>query len=314
MSETEHRVEDGALEQDDAIIGKAFRWSLLAILLIAGLVAALIFSSRGSDESAVVVETETQAPEQLATTGDRAPAAVTFTDVTDDWGIGFRHNNGAYGERLLPETMGSGVAVFDFDNDGDMDLFFVNSRDWPWRQEQRDSAFALYRNDGRGMFVDVSAAANVPEGVYGMGVAAGDFDADGYTDLLLTAVGENLLLKNVDGQRFEEVASQAGVQGAGNAWSTGAAFFDADRDDDLDLYVSNYVEWSRDIDLEVDYQLTGIGRAFGPPANYAGTQDYFYLNNGDGTFADHSEWVEVFNPSTGQAVGQRACCITRRYR
>lgn len=304
MTEAQNNRDDLPPEQDDEIIGTAFRWSVLAFAVAAVIIATVIFSRGGEEAAPVVSETEARAPEQLSRMSDHAPTAVRFVDVTDQWGIDFAHNPGGDGERMLPETMGSGVALFDFDNDGDMDLFFVNAKDWPWQQDKRGSQFGLFRNDGEGKFTDIGQMAGVPQGVYGMGVAAGDYDLDGYTDLLVTTVGRNLLLRNVGGEKLIDVTEQAGVRGDDDAWSTSAAFFDADRDGDLDLYVANYVEWSRDIDLEVDYQLTGIGRAFGPPANYAGTQDYFYLNNGDGTFKDESSRVEVFNPATGLAMGK----------
>ena len=112
------------------------------------------------------------------------------------------------------------------------------------------------------------------------------------------------MFRNRDGQRFEDVTREAGVGGNAADWGTSAAFVDYDRDGDLDLFAANYVRWSRDIDFEVDYQLTGIGRAYGPPTNYAGTQSYLFRNDGDGRFADVSELVAVSNPATGEPVGK----------
>ncbi|MCZ6559776.1 MAG: CRTAC1 family protein [Gammaproteobacteria bacterium] len=292
------------MEQDDAIIGQVFRWSLLVMIGLALIVLIVLFAGSREEQALPVAEAPLAGPEELAETGEQSPPQVGFSDMADEWGIKFVHENGAYGERLLPETMGSGVAIFDFDRDGDQDLFFVNGKSWPWQGESDDATQALYRNDGEQGFTDVSAATGVDMKLYGMGVVTADFDNDGWTDIFITAVGGNRLLRNIDGDHFVDVTAAAGVAGDNTAWSTAAVFFDADNDADLDLYVANYVEWSRDIDLEVDYQLTGIGRAFGPPANYAGTQAYFYLNNGDGSFSDRSDWVQVFNPATGQAMGK----------
>ncbi len=297
-------AEPDLMEQDDEIIGRVFRWSLLVMIGLAVVVLIVLFSGRGEKRTAPVEEARLAGPERLTRTRDRSPPQVHFSDMADDWGIDFVHENGAYGERLLPETMGSGVAIFDYDRDGDQDLFFVNGKSWPWRGQTAGATQRLYRNDGDRGFTDVSAATGVNLELYGMGVATADFDNDGWTDIFITAVGGNRLLRNMGGDHFVDVGAAAGVAGDDDAWSTAAVFFDADNDADLDLFVANYVEWSRDIDLEVDYRLTGIGRAFGPPANYAGTQAYFYLNNGDGSFADKSEWVQVFNPATGEAMGK----------
>ncbi len=293
-----------SMEQDDAIIGRVFRWSLLVMIGLALIVLIVLFSGGQEEQPAPVAEVPLAGPEELAEIGDRSPPQVDFSNMADEWGIDFIHENGAYGERLLPETMGSGVAIFDFDRDGDQDLFFVNGKSWPWQDVASEATQTLYRNDGKQGFTDVSAATGVDLTLYGMGVATVDFDNDGWTDIFITAVGGNRLLRNIGGDHFVDVTAAAGVSGDDDMWSTAAVFFDADNDADLDLYVANYVEWSRDIDLEVDYQLTGIGRAFGPPANYAGTQPYFYLNNGDGSFSNRSAWVQVINPATGHAMGK----------
>ncbi|HEX2165330.1 MAG TPA: CRTAC1 family protein, partial [Thermoanaerobaculia bacterium] len=163
----------------------------------------------------------------------------------------------------------------------------------------------LYANDGRGRFTDATAAAGLAVTFYGQGVAVGDVENDGDPDLFFTAVGPNRMFENRRG-RFVEVTAAAGVAGAPDAWSTAAAFFDADRDGDLDLYVGNYVRWSRRIDFEVDYRLTGVGRAYGPPANYEGTYSLLYENTGGGRFRDVSAaaGVRVDNPATGLPAGK----------
>ena len=230
---------------------------------------------------------------------------LPFTDITAEVGIDFVHESGAYGERLLPETMGGGVAFFDYDNDGDQDLLLVNSRRWPWREDAANATSRLYRNRGDGTFDDVSAATGMALHLYGMGVAVGDYDGDGFVDVLVTAVGANRLLRNMAGERFVDVTAAAGVAGAEDAWSTSAAFLDYDGDGDLDLFVCNYVAWSPAIDRAVDFRLTGIGRAYGPPTDFPGTHSYLYRND-DGAFVDVSlaAGIQVAHPATGLAMGK----------
>ncbi len=219
-----------------------------------------------------------------------APAA-RFVDVTTDAGLGaFLRVNGATGEKLLPETSGGGGALVDVDNDGDLDVVLVNGRAWPWTPAGGPaprSTVVLYTNDGKGHFTDTTAAAGIAVPSYGMGVAAGDFDNDGWTDLYITAVGRNVLLENVGG-RFHDITAQAGVAGGADQWSTCATWFDADTDGDLDLFVCNYVRWSRDIDRAQDFSLAGVGRAYGPPRNFAGAAPLFFVNQGDGRFTERA--------------------------
>lgn len=291
---------------DDRAIGRALRysvWVLLAGLLIG---IALWWASQSTPTSTTVQEAPLQPP-QAAQQAQRSPPAVRFTEVSREWGIAFRHHNGAYGERLLPETMGGGVAIFDFDNDGQQDLLFVNSSDWPWREQNRPAATsALYRNLGQGRFVDATKGSGLDVPLYGMGVAIADVDGDGLRDVFLTAVGANRLYRNLGNGRFEDATATAGVAGDPQAWSTGALFFDFDRDGLVDLFVLDYVQWSREIDTEIDYRLTGIGRAYGPPMNYAGTHSTLYRNLGGGRFEDVSAaaGIQVNNPATGLPMGK----------
>ena len=247
-----------------------------------------------------------QAGPQLPAPPTVAAPSIPFTDITAAAGIDFVHRTGAYGERLLPETMGGGVAFLDYDNDGHPDLLFVNSMDWPWQPEpERPATSHLYRNLGDGTFADVTAATGMALTLYGMGVAAGDYDGDGYVDAFIAAVGGNRLYRNVGGERFEDVTELAGVGGDGKTWSTSAAFFDFDGDRDLDLFVCNYVGWSPEVDREVDFRLTGIGRAYGPPTDFPGTHSWLYRNDG-GTFVEVSAeaGIEVANSTTGAPVGK----------
>ena len=196
------------------------------------------------------------------------------------------------------------VAFLDFDNDGDQDLLFVNSSSWPWREPDPAAAAALYLNRGDGVFDQVEVGLAEP--LYGMGVAVGDYDGDGYPDVFLSALGANRLYRNLEGKTFSDVTEAPGVAGDPDQWSTSAAFLDFDRDGDLDLFVTNYVKWSRDIDLAVDYRLAGIGRAYGPPTNYPGTQSYLYENQDGRRFIDVSEQagIHIKHPTDGTAIGK----------
>lgn len=298
---------DEDVPQDDRIIGRAIRISLLVVAGLGALgLATWLVVNREAPEETVQEVPRTEAQSLTAATDVTQPE-LGFTDVTRSAGIDFVHVNGAYGERLLPETMGGGLAIFDYDNDGRQDLLFIDSRRWPWRDSgRRGGAPRLYRNLGDLRFEEVTEAAGLAElSLYGMGVSVADFDGDGYRDLYITAVGPNRMLRNVDGERFEDVTEAMGVSGGEDDWSTCAAFFDADNDGDLDLFVCNYVEWSRRIDQKVDYRLTGIGRAYGPPTNYAGTFSMLFRNDG-GQFTDVSEQagIQVTNPATDLPAGK----------
>jgi len=229
-------------------------------------------------------------PDALAKAVAEIPIAK-FTDVTTASGLAFVHQNGGYGDKLLPETMGGGVAFFDFDNDGDADLLFINSTHWPWKAPaagQKAPTMALYRNDGTGRFEDVTAGSGLDISHYGMGVAVGDYDNDGLPDALITGVGGNRLFHNRGSGKFEDVTAAAGVGGSTNDWSTSAAWIDYDNDGDLDLFICHYVRWSKEIDLEVGYKFDGVTRAYGPPMNFEGTFPSLYRNEGRGRFMDVS--------------------------
>jgi len=259
------------------------------------------------EASRSVQETPLTAPESAERSGKEIPDA-TFSNITSQSGITFEHENGAYGEKLLPETMGGGVAFFDFDNDGDEDLLFVNSSHWPWRRPSGEKAptIALYRNDGTGRFDDVTAGCGLNVRLYGMGVATGDYDNDGLVDVLITGVGGNQLFHNLGKGKFGDVTSAAGVADSTNDWSTSAAWIDFDNDGDLDLFVSHYVRWSKEIDLEVGYKFDGVTRAYGPPMNFEGTFPSLYRNDGQGRFTDvsASSGVQVRNSSTGKPMAK----------
>lgn len=304
-------VEYEEVTHDDAVIGKALKVSGGVLLVVAVLGGAAWWWTSRPKEVTAPQSSHVDAP--MAMTNDVTAPVVHFTDVTSSAGITFVHQNGAEGDKLLPETMGGGSAFFDAEGDGDSDLLFVNGTFWPEGKRAGERATqALYANDGQGGFSDVSAKSGLDKSFYGMGAAAADADGDGDLDVFFTAVGPNHYFSN-EGGTFAE--REAGVAGAADAWSTCATFFDADKDGDLDLYVGNYVKWSREIDLSINFQLTGIGRAYGPPTTFEGTQPYLYRNDGKASFADITQaaGLEVVNPATGvpvgKALGARACDI-----
>ena len=291
------------LEQDDTVIGTAFRKSLIVFGVIAILVVGTVLAQRYLAEDDV--EVTERAPLEVPQVPRRPEAEipqVIFSDITTEAGIDFVHENGAYGDKLLPETMGGGCAFLDFDNDGDQDILLVNSRRWDWDtrpQPDRPARMALYANDGKGHFTDVTHQWGLAVSLYGMGAAVGDFDNDGQTDLFISAVGHNHLFRNT-GKTFQDVTDTAGVAGRSTAWSSSCGFFDADADGDLDLFVCNYVGWNKEIDLAQNFTLDGKLRAYGQPQKFPGSAPYLYLNNGDGTFEDVTagSGIEVRNAGT----------------
>ena len=308
--------EEELVREDDTIIGRAFRWSLVVFLVIGGGIGAMVWMLRRPAPEAPVVVVDVEPPRPIEAPV-QPPPQVAFTDITTQAGIEFVHTNGARGDKLLPETMGAGCAFLDYDGDGDQDLLFVNATYWPGEAPAGEPlpTMVLYRNDGPGApgFEDVTAGCGLEVILYGTGVAVGDYDNDGDPDVFITAVGSNRLFRN-DGPgtpRFTDVTADAGVAGRPDEWSTSSGFFDYDNDGDLDLFVCNYVRWSREIDFAVDYRLVGIGRAYGPPTNFEGAHPYLYRNNGDGTFTDVSAEVgiQIANPSTGFPVAKALAVV-----
>ena len=306
------------LERDDAIIGVALRWSLAGFLIIAVAAGAAVYILRPEPEVKPVQQTELAEVQVRALPAGAVPT-VRFTDVTNQAGITFHHANAASGGKLLPETMGGGCAFFDFDNDGDQDLLFVNGlAKWPWEVGAASRAAlengnaspprlggptdttCLYRNDGKGNFEDITASSGLDIALYGMGAATGDYDNDGRVDVFLSALGTNRLFHNEGDGKFRDVTQECGVGGSEKDWSTCCGWFDYDNDGDLDLFVGNYVHWSREFDEGQNFQLTGGGRAYGRPQNFEGTLPYLYRNNGNGKFTEVAKdaGLHVLNPNT----------------
>ena len=224
---------------------------------------------------------------------------VRFTDITAELGIEFRHVNGESGKKYFIEPIGSGVALFDFDNDGDLDLYFVNGSDLPGMTSSVQPTNRFYRNDG-GTFTDITDEASVGDTGYGLGCCVGDYNNDGFTDLYVTNYGPNVLYHNNGNGTFTDVTATAGV--AGDHFSSGCAFVDVNADGYLDLYVVNYVQFDPETNPECSRQ--GIPTYCTPEA-LPGVADVFYRNNGDGTFTDDSESAGV---STANGKGLGVAC------
>ena len=233
----------------------------------------------------------------IAQTGIEATAetsSIQFRDVTQQAGIRFTHNNGAFGKKFLPETMGPGVAFIDYDNDGWPDIFLVNGMDWPGHV-QRHSAPKLYHNNHNGTFTDVTHKAGLDIELYGMGVAVGDYDNDGFDDLFVAAYGQSRLFHNNGNGTFTDVTQKAGLTGP-KEFSTSAAWLDYDKDGHLDLVVGNYVQWTPETDLYCT--LDGKSKSYCTPESYKGTSVRLWHNRGNGTFEDATQKAGLGDPTS----------------
>jgi hypothetical protein len=228
--------------------------------------------------------------------GAAAPNSVRFTDITSAAGIRFMHNAGKTGKKYLPETMGAGCAFFDANGDGWPDMLLINSKDWT--PTGRKSLHALYRNNKNGTFTDITAGSGLDVEMYGMGVAAGDYDNDGRDDVYITALEGDRLFHNEGGGKFRDVTRVSGVSNA--SFGTSAAWFDYDRDGRLDLFVANYVQWSIKEDLWCS--LDGTTKSYCTPESYEGTPSKLYRNAGGGRFEDVSRKAGVADP-TSKSLG-----------
>jgi hypothetical protein len=222
----------------------------------------------------------------------------SLVDLTSSSGIHFKHHTGAFGAKYLPETLGSGCAFIDYDADGWPDILLLNGMDWPGHRQQ-SSTLRLFRNNRNGTFTDVTKAAGLDLELYGMGVAVGDYDNDGFPDLYITCVGQSRLFRNNHKGGFVDVTSHSGL-GARQAFSTSALWFDYDRDGLLDLFVCNYVRWTPEKD--VFCSLDGKTKSYCTPEAYRGSTCWLFRNRGDGTFEDVTAKSRIFD-STSKSLG-----------
>jgi hypothetical protein len=229
-----------------------------------------------------------------APTSPPESSPVIFRDITQKAGIHFVHNNAAFGEKYLPETMGPGVAFIDYDNDGWQDIFLVNGTDWPGRPSKHSTP-KLYHNNHDGTFTDVTHKAGLDVELFGMGVAVGDYDNDGFDDLFITTMGQSHLFHNNGNGTFTDVTQKAGLMGP-KEFSTSAAWVDYDKDGKLDLVVANYVQWSLEGDLYCT--LDGKSKSYCTPESYKGTAVRLWHNRGDGTFEDATKKAGLAEPTS----------------
>jgi hypothetical protein len=268
-------------------MGTGIRYQHPIVLRAAAALAFLLTSSAGVQAPLMAA--------QLAKTQDAPPIPVRYTDVREAAKITFQQDSTQTEEKYYLETMGTGVAWIDYDQDGLMDLYFVQSAATDIYKPPHPLRSALYHNNGDGTFTDVTDKAGVGgEGHYGQGVAVGDFDNDGYPDLYVTGYGRAILFHNNGNGPFTDITTKSGVADDGG-WSTSAGWFDYDKDGWLDLVVTNYIDWNAKNNIWCGERRPGY-RSYCHPGNYKGQHIKLYHNNHDGTFSDVSDTSGVGKP------------------
>lgn len=293
-------------ERDDAVIATAFKWSVVVIGVVAIGVGLTLWLTRPAEKDELTTDGRTVLP-NLDTATDMLLPKIPFADVTHASGLNFVHERGASKEKLLPETMGGACAVIDFNSDGLQDVIFINSKKWDWSPDAGNAPGKLsaWQNMGGMRFEDVTEAIGLDISIYGMGAAVGDFDNDGDSDLYVSAVGSNLLLRN-DGGKFVNITEKAAVAGNASDWGSSCGWLDYDNDGDLDLFVCNYVVWSRETDVAQESIFAGNEQGYGRPDQFTGAFPYLFRNDGDEKFSDVSAeaGIRVLNASTKVPVAK----------
>jgi hypothetical protein len=235
----------------------------------------------------------------LQVAGAQGGGPIKLTDITAQSGLRFTHATGATGRKYLPETLGSGAAIFDADGDGRQDILLLSGTSLADDAPRGNPALRLFRNSGAATFEDITAKAGLGVAMYAMGAAAADYDNDGHEDVVVTGVGQSRLFRNAGDGRFVDVTDRSGLGGR-TGFSTSAAWIDYDRDGLLDLLICNYVRWTPKTD--VFCSADGKTKSYCTPEAYPGATSWLYRNKGNGTFEDVTAAAGLFDP-TSKALG-----------
>jgi hypothetical protein len=271
---------------------------IISFLLVSFVLLTACKQQAVTTTNANTTDVASQAPSPSPSpTPARPSGPIEFTDVSAQAGIHFKHNSGAFGKKYLPETLGTGCAFLDYDNDGWQDILLVNSADWPEHKTTK-SLLALYHNNQDGTFTDVTRQAGLAVEMYGIGAAVADYDNDGNDDIYITCVGPNHLFRNLGNGKFADVTARSGAGDPG--FSTSAVWLDYDNDGKLDLFVANYVDWT--VEKDQLCSLDGKNKSYCTPQSYQGQSSTLYHNKGNGTFENVTQKAGLNDP-TSKSLG-----------